>query len=182
MSWRATAAVKAMCEGLTRTEKFVLLTLADYHNDETGQCDPSIGRLAREVLSTDRATQLVLGQLAVKNFIRIERRRAADGRQTSNQYWLICLGDMGGEGEMISPPNGGGEGDRPIRGRVIARSGEGDRPITGEGDRAITQSVSINRNKNRKVKPQHEPQSRGALPTTDPRDAILRRIYPERTG
>ena len=90
MSWQATSLVKGMRENLTRTEKFLLLILADYHNDETGQCDPSLDRLAEDTLTSRSQTIRSLKALAKKGFIVIERRRE-DGKQGSNQYHLPCL-------------------------------------------------------------------------------------------
>ena len=79
-----------MRDNLTRTEKFLLLILADYHNDETGQCDPSLERLAADTLTSRRQVVNALQSLARKEFIIIERRRE-DGKQGSNQYHLPCL-------------------------------------------------------------------------------------------
>jgi len=90
VSWQATSLVKGMRENLTRTEKFLLLILADYHNDETGQCDPSLERLAADTLTSRRQVVNALQSLAKKGFISIERRRE-DGKQGSNQYHLPCL-------------------------------------------------------------------------------------------
>lgn len=90
MSWRATAMVKDIREGITRTEKLLLFTLADYHNDETGQCDPSLDRISAEALLSKRQTIRVLADLERKDLIRIRRRRDSN-HQDSNQYDLFLV-------------------------------------------------------------------------------------------
>lgn len=165
MSWRATAAVKDMREGLNRSEKFLLLILADYHNAETGQCDPSLTRLGHDALMSTRAAQIVLKSLEAKRFIRIIPRTDITGRTDSNQYDLICLTrDLNREGEgAVSSPSpqaigeakedelAAGEGDPPIRGRVIVGSGGGRSPDQGEGDPPIARTV---------IEPQSKPKDK----------------------
>lgn len=90
MSWHATSAVKRLHENLTRSEKFLLLILADYHNDETEQCDPSLETLARDALMSRRHVIRTVQRLAEKGFLAIERRRD-ESRQDSNQYNLLCV-------------------------------------------------------------------------------------------
>lgn len=83
MSWKATAYVKGLRENLTRSEKLVLMMLADYHNDETGQCDPSLQRLADDCLSSRRNVIRLLQALDGKGFLTTIER----SNQT-NQYNL----------------------------------------------------------------------------------------------
>ena len=90
MSWKAAGIVKALTHGLTRSEKLVLLILADYYNEEDGRCDPSLKRLADEGLLSTRQTIRLLDGLEAKGFLIIVQRRE-DGHQASNQYDLICL-------------------------------------------------------------------------------------------
>lgn len=136
MSWRATAAVKEIRTGITRSEKFLLLILADYHNAETGQCDPTLKRLGEDALMTTRAAQIVIKSLEEKGFIRVEKRWHESGRNDSNQYWLTFI--EGGMGETISPR----EGDPPIRERVIPRSGRGRSPDHPVGEAPIALTVT----------------------------------------
>lgn len=90
MSWYGLAATKRLCTNLTRLEKFLLIMLAYYHNDETGRCDPSVGRLAHDILSSERHVTRALQALHKKGLIGIVRRRE-DGKQNSNQYDLHYL-------------------------------------------------------------------------------------------
>lgn len=75
--------------GLKPATKIVLYWLADHHNETTGDCFPSIRRLA-ELCEMDRAT--VIRQInaleANSIVIRVERKRS-NGSQTSNGYKLM---------------------------------------------------------------------------------------------
>lgn len=86
MSWKAAGKVKELTENLSRSEKLLLLVIADYHNDATGRCDPSISRLAVEALMSPRTAYRALARLKDKGFLEIQARQ---GR--SNQYALLCL-------------------------------------------------------------------------------------------
>ena len=50
MSWKATAYVKELREGLTVTDKFVLLMLAEYHRTDDKLTWPSASTLALDCL------------------------------------------------------------------------------------------------------------------------------------
>ena len=83
MSWKATSWVKSLrtyTDGtpLTVREKFVLLILADYHNEENGYAWVSYNRLAHEAL-TDRTTVIrLLKKLHLDSgLLRVVRRTKA---------------------------------------------------------------------------------------------------------
>lgn len=91
MSWRATSAAKGLRQGLTRSEKLLLLILADYHDDETDIAWPSFDTLAADSLMSRRTVIYVLQQLEHKGFLAVHKRRRQDGRQDSNAYELLFL-------------------------------------------------------------------------------------------
>lgn len=101
MSWRATADIKSLTEGVTRSEKLVLLILADYHNEKTGQCNPPVRDIATDALMTMRRVQQILTAMSVpsRNLIAIVGR---EGGRTTAQYWLTCIGYTP---EKYSPPD-----------------------------------------------------------------------------
>ncbi len=66
-------------QGLTHTEKFVLVALSNAANHHTGQCNPRIDRLARETALGESTVRKALCGLTDKGFIRRERPRRADG-------------------------------------------------------------------------------------------------------
>ena len=131
MSWQATSATKSLCTNLTRSEKFLLLILADYHNDETNRCDPSIGRLSHDALMSRSLAVRSLQTLDKKGYLKIRRRRE-DGRQTSNQYDLLYL-------SVATPPCQ--HGFQSSAQSVLQSSAH------------ATQTVRENRHKNRKKEP-----------------------------
>lgn len=124
MSWKATAAVKEICEGITRSEKMLLLILAECHNAETGRCTPSVRYLAKYCLMSERQAVRLLASLETRGFISTEQRFGRDGRQTSNAYTLPCIrgdtmsggrvkSDVTQEGELaVSPEPEEGTGRR----------------------------------------------------------------------
>ncbi len=104
MSWRATAAAKALRPdtvmayaedgtplpaSLTSDQKLVLMMLADYHNDETDQCNPTIARLAEDCVLGERTVQRALSALARHYVIGIQR--GGGGRRSASNYLLLFM-------------------------------------------------------------------------------------------
>ncbi len=93
MSSRAVLAVIAYnrepdCD-LTPLEFLVLVNIAEHHNQQSGQCNPGTGLLARECRIDRRNLDRVLMTLEEKKAIRIERGHR--GRGHSHQYELMPL-------------------------------------------------------------------------------------------
>lgn len=91
MSWKASGWAKGV-SGISRSEKLLLLILADYYNDEAKAAWPSISTLATEALMSERHVQRLLDSLAAKGVIQISR---GGGRGHSSRYEL--------KGDMVSP-------------------------------------------------------------------------------
>jgi len=68
----------------TAHEKLLLIVLADYHNEETGQCNPSLTRLAERALCARNTVTRALASLEEQGFL--IRRRGTYERST--QYDL----------------------------------------------------------------------------------------------
>jgi hypothetical protein len=82
MSWKATAYVKELREGpngqvLTRTEKLVMFVLADCFNPDYYCAWPSVERLARASLLTDRHVRRILRSLEAKGVIQTTENRGS---------------------------------------------------------------------------------------------------------
>ena len=96
----------ANVKGLKPVAKIVLIQLADFHNKETGQCNPSAQRLADEC-EMGRATLFRhMTTLEECGLVTRHARGDGDGGRGSNQYELhldITLGPS-------SSPRGGGRG------------------------------------------------------------------------
>lgn len=76
-----TWAMKQQTGGATR--KLVLLLLADFHNDKTSRCDPSITLMAQRAECSERTIRYALKQLVEAGFISRQQRSG-----TSTQYVL----------------------------------------------------------------------------------------------
>ncbi len=80
--------------------RLVLLSLADHANDE-GYCYPSIARLARKSVLSERNVQLVLGELEARGEL---VRLLGTGRGHVNQYWVLppdTVSRLTGEGRTV---------------------------------------------------------------------------------
>jgi Helix-turn-helix domain len=116
MSWKATAYVKplkAAPDGtpLTRSEKLLMLILADYHNDEQRAAWPSGQTLARDALLSLRYVRKLVLSLKRKGLVCTSRRLSREGDLDSTLYHfhaLDCGDDHEGGSELSSlPPQGG---------------------------------------------------------------------------
>lgn len=75
-------------KGLKPSEKIVLYWLADHYNGETGDCFPSIDRLAKCCEMSRRSVENQLKSLEGMGFVTREQRRRDEGGKTSNRYIL----------------------------------------------------------------------------------------------
>jgi len=74
---------------ITSPQKFVLLMICDYYNDEKGYAWPSIAALARDTCLNVSTVTRALRALEDKGLIETENRRKAGSRElTSNKYTL----------------------------------------------------------------------------------------------
>ena len=123
----------ANVKGLKPAAKIVLIQLADFHNKETGQCNPSTKRLAHEC-EMGRATLFRhLTKLEQCGLVTRHARGDGDGGRGSNQYELhldITLGpssranDGSSGAEGFGSQNGTGVNVSKRRGKS-PRSGTG---------------------------------------------------------
>ena len=143
----------ANVKGLKPAAKIVLIQLADFHNKETGQCNPSAQRLADEC-EMGRATLFRhLTTLEECGLVTRHARGDGDGGRGSNQYELhldITLGPS-------ASPKDGGSG---INGVVSQNETGGNVSKTrGKSLKGETGVVS-NRDRNLTIEPKKEPPSR----------------------
>lgn len=143
----------ANVKGLKPAAKIVLIQLADFHNKETGQCNPSAQRLADEC-EMGRATLFRhMTTLEKCGLVTRHARGDCEGGRGSNQYELhldITLGPS-------SRPNGGRRGPNG----VVSQNETG-------GNVSKTRGKSLNgetgvvskRDRNLTIEPKKEPPSR----------------------
>jgi hypothetical protein len=103
MAWAKTVTHGPTGDAITRSEKLLLLVVADYHNAETGHAWPSMTRLAREALMSERHARTLTQSLEAKGLIRIERVKRPDGNNFTNRYWLPALPVEGLQGAALHP-------------------------------------------------------------------------------
>jgi DNA-binding transcriptional regulator YhcF (GntR family) len=75
-------------KGLKPSAKLVLCQLADFHNKETGQCNPSAQRLADECEMSRATVFRHLTELEEKGLITRQAKGDGKGGRASNQYKL----------------------------------------------------------------------------------------------
>jgi hypothetical protein len=84
--------VWAVEQPVAGTQKLVLVLLGNRHNHDTGRCDPSLARIAKDAgLGRDCIIEAVKA-LAEKGFITTHRRQRFNGSFTSNCYTLNMAG------------------------------------------------------------------------------------------
>ncbi len=71
--------------GLSTTAKFVLVSLADYHNDKTGKCYPSHATIAKDINTTRETVARNIKILVERGLISTENR---NGGQNSKYVWF----------------------------------------------------------------------------------------------
>ncbi len=144
----------ANVKGLKPAAKIVLIQLADFHNKETGQCNPSAQRLADEC-EMGRATLFRhMTTLEECGLVTRHARGDGDGGRGSNQYELhldITLGPS-------ARPKG--EGGGPVGVASQNETGGNVSKKRGKSPKGETGVVS-NRDRNLTIEPKKEPPSRG---------------------
>jgi hypothetical protein len=143
----------ANVKGLKPAAKIVLIQLADFHNKETGQCNPSAQRLADEC-EMGRATLFRhMATLEECGLVTRHARGDGDGGRGSNQYELhldITLG-------ASSRPKGGGDGSNGVESQN--ETGGNVSKMRGKSLKGETGVVS-NRDRNLTIEPKEKPPSR----------------------
>jgi len=77
--------------GIKPAAKIVLYWLADHHNAETGQCNPSISRLAKCCEMSRRSVETHIATLERAGLVTRKPMRRDQGGKTSNAYILHLL-------------------------------------------------------------------------------------------
>ena len=142
----------ANVKGLKPAAKIVLIQLADFHNKETGQCNPSAQRLADEC-EMGRATLFRhMTTLEECGLVTRHARGDGDGGRGSNQYELhldIALGPS-------ARPKGGNRGPNG----VVSQNETGGNVSKSRGKSLKGETgVVSNRDRNLTIEPKKEPPS-----------------------
>jgi hypothetical protein len=161
----------ANVKGLKPAAKIVLIQLADFHNKETGQCNPSAKRLADEC-EMGRATLFRhMTTLEECGLVTRHARGDGDGGRGSNQYELhldITLGPSSRRKGGASGPNGVVY-QNETGGNVSKKRGKGPSGETG---------VVPNRDRNLTIEPVKEPPTRKREAAADDEAEKILAAYP----
>lgn len=114
----------ANVKGLKPAAKIVLIQLADFHNKETGQCNPSAQRLADEC-EMGRATIFRhMTALETNGLITRHARGDGDGGRSSNHYELHLDITLGASSRKnVKAARGGRVKSQNETGRKVSKSG-----------------------------------------------------------
>jgi len=79
----------ALDQDLPARPKLVLVSIANHANHADGYCFLRVDTIAREASCSPRAVHNFIGDLIRNGFVRKQQRRASDGRQRCNDYWIL---------------------------------------------------------------------------------------------
>lgn len=91
-------------KGLTSSQKFVLVALADRCNKDTLRCDPSVGKLMEDTGLTRMTIHRALNAMEEAGFITRVRRTRENGSLTSNEYRFPSITMIRGDYHSDTPP------------------------------------------------------------------------------
>lgn len=74
MSWKATAWAKEV-SGISRSEKLLLLVIADYYNEDEKAAWPSLASLATHALMSRRHVMRLLAKLEERGVVKLDKQR-----------------------------------------------------------------------------------------------------------
>lgn len=69
--------------------KLVLVALANHADHSSGLCWPSVALVAHEASCSPRAVYRFVADLTRNGYVSVEKKRGKDGKQRSNNYWLL---------------------------------------------------------------------------------------------
>ena len=96
------------------TPLHVLTLLCKYRNAETGECFPSIGRLARDLgLADRRSIQRHIDKLVERGYVVVLPRRTGDGRTNTSNAYVVLYPPLALPENPGQDDDGGGEGGLP---------------------------------------------------------------------
>lgn len=130
----------AFKQSLPMNEKFVLVSLADYA-DENNSCFPSMKKTAERIGCSPQTVRTLVKKLEARGLVEVQPREHEHGGSKSNRY-VLAVG-----GQNIRPPiKSQGEGVKQAR-------GGGSNGLEGEGQTVLS-TVTLNEPLN---EPSNEP-------------------------
>lgn len=125
MSFRLLADVIGLVDDrITPTDKLILIVLADCHNGETGQCNPSIGYICEKTGLSKRTVTYSIARMTKSGFILRSDCHADNGRQRSNHYQILISEGATDAGGRVQEMHGEGAADAPLEPVTRTRKNE----------------------------------------------------------
>lgn len=123
-------------DGLTGTEKFVLVALADRVNED-GECWPSIERVARDTSFGERTVKRAIARLVALGLIERSRGRRSNGYLGGNVYLFPPIERLS-QGPNQGPHRHLDPGATQARQEPITSTSESDHPTGGTASQKET--------------------------------------------
>jgi hypothetical protein len=79
----------ALGQKIPGTNKLVLITLANYADEETGHCWPSVEKISQQASCSPRSVHSYIGALRRNGFLDMRSGRSKAGTVRTNDYWLL---------------------------------------------------------------------------------------------
>lgn len=79
----------ALSQKIPGTNKLVLIALANYADEETGHCWPSVEKIAKQASCSPRSVHSYIGALRRNGFLDVRSGRSKAGTVRTNDYWLL---------------------------------------------------------------------------------------------
>ncbi len=79
----------ALNQKIPGTNKLVLIALANYADEETGHCWPSVEKIANQASCSPRSVHSYIGALRRNGFLDVRSGRTKTGTVRTNDYWLL---------------------------------------------------------------------------------------------
>ncbi len=165
MSWQMIKAFKK--SGLPRGERAIAFMLADHLNDASGQCNPSVKRLAEETGFSERHVISLIGSLEKSGHVQVVR----GGGRVSSSYRLHPTPEAASPLKPFHPTSEIGSGQpcngvtpplKPLQTNHKRTTREPERTIKGDS----SFSLSPDRIIPDKPKPERKPKRLPRLPTS----------------
>lgn len=79
----------ALGQKIPGTNKLVLIALANYADEETGHCWPSVERISKQASCSPRSVHTYVAALKRNGYVDVRSGRSKAGSVRTNDYWLL---------------------------------------------------------------------------------------------
>lgn len=164
MSWKATSYVRQLLrapngEPITRSEKLLLMVLADYYNDKQEGAWPSANELAKAAMFSKRRVWELIASVKRKGILEVEHRGFLNGATGSNFYRFPAMESMQGESATARRGEGATARAERLSDRAREGAGAGTEGVLGRSRDGASARSSYNEEPQVEPQIQHTPTS-----------------------